>query len=135
MTNIDLARSYLAKAGARMGILDVLMKARSYSDVVRESQEIVELSQKAMLRQVAIDPPKWHEVSDIILANRSRFSDAVQNEVDAIISIAKWLREERERSFYGDVDFDPGTGYRNEDAYRASEGAQRWVDVAKRVVM
>ena len=41
MTSLSLAQSYLAKARARLGILKYLQEAKDYSDVVRESQEIV----------------------------------------------------------------------------------------------
>jgi len=34
----------------------------SFSDVVEEAQEIVELSLKGMLRFVGIEPPKFHDV-------------------------------------------------------------------------
>jgi len=62
MTNISLAQSYLIKAGKRLKILAVLLDDQAYSDVIREAQEIVELSLKGMLRQVGIEPPKWHSV-------------------------------------------------------------------------
>ena len=69
MTNIDLAASYLLKATSRMRILPVLMEDENWSDVVREAQEIVELATKAILRRAGIDPPKWHDVSPIIIEN------------------------------------------------------------------
>jgi HEPN domain-containing protein len=58
MTNISLAKSYMIKALNRLDILDILFQKKGYSNVVREAQEIVELAQKAMLRQIGIDPPK-----------------------------------------------------------------------------
>jgi HEPN domain-containing protein len=60
MTNVSLALSYLIKARKRLKILPVLLDEAAYSDVVREAQEIVELALKGMLRQVGIEPPKWH---------------------------------------------------------------------------
>ncbi|MBI4687387.1 MAG: HEPN domain-containing protein [Nitrospirae bacterium] len=67
MTNISLAKSYITKAMKRMNILDILLKEQDYSDVIREAQEIVELAQKAMLRQIGIDPPKLHDVGMILI--------------------------------------------------------------------
>jgi HEPN domain-containing protein len=75
MTNITLAQSYLIKATKRLKILDVLLAEKDYSDVVREAQEIVELAQKAMLRHVGIEPPKWHDVGKILLAHADRFGN------------------------------------------------------------
>ena len=36
------------------------------SDVVREAQEIVELALKGLLRQVGIEPPRWHDVGELL---------------------------------------------------------------------
>jgi len=62
MTNETLAHSYLIKVEKRLKILDLLLKEEDYSDVIREAQEIVELSLKGMLRYVGIEPPKYHDV-------------------------------------------------------------------------
>ena len=42
MTSLDLARSYLKKAEARVDILEVLYRKAAYSDVVREAQEDID---------------------------------------------------------------------------------------------
>lgn len=67
MTNLSLAQSYLLKARSRLKILQVLLDEEAFSDVVREAQEIVELSLKGMLRQVGVEPPKWHDVGSFLL--------------------------------------------------------------------
>jgi HEPN domain-containing protein len=36
------------------------------ADVVGESQEIVELALKGLLRSCGIDPPRIHDVSDVL---------------------------------------------------------------------
>ncbi len=73
MTNDSLARSYLRKVLDRLEILDLLMRKQAYSDVIREAQEIVELALKGMLRAVGVEPPKWHDVGDILKAERGAF--------------------------------------------------------------
>jgi HEPN domain-containing protein len=134
MTNNELARSYLFKAGKRLKVLYLLLEEEDFSDVIREAGEAVELAQKAMLRQVGIDPPKWHEVSDILLAHEEFFPEAALEAFEALAPVAKWLRKERELSFYGDTDFIPTEEYSEEDALRATEGAKKWVELAERVV-
>lgn len=134
MTNIDLAKSYMIKAISRLKILKILLKEKDYSDVIREAQEIVELAQKAMLRQVGIDPPKWHDVGMIILENRDKFPDLTKDSLEEIAKISKWLRTERELSFYGDIDFIPTEEYTEEDAIRAIDGAKKVVEVALNVI-
>lgn len=73
MTNDSLSRSYLRKAQVRLGVLDLLVEQRAYSDVVRDAQDRVGLALKALLRHVGIEPPKWHDVSPILLDHRDRF--------------------------------------------------------------
>ena len=58
MTNVALARSYLKKAAVRLDVLRLLREREAWSDVVRESQEAVELALKGMLRAVGVEPPK-----------------------------------------------------------------------------
>jgi hypothetical protein len=96
MTNITLAQSYLIKALKRLKILIVLLDEKAYSDVVREAQEIVELSLKAMLRNVGIEPPKWHDVGKIVQQYRDRFRNDTSPHVDRLADISAWLRKERE---------------------------------------
>lgn len=135
MTNINLARDYMLKALTRLEVLEIYLKKEDYSDVIREAQEIVELSQKAMLRQIGIDPPKWHDVGIIILEHKDKFPEEIQGQLPEIAEISKWLRRERELAFYGDTDFIPSEEYTEEDALRALQGAKRVVEVAKKVVI
>jgi HEPN domain-containing protein len=44
MTNNALARAYLRKARDRLEVLELLHERGAYSDVIREAQEMVELS-------------------------------------------------------------------------------------------
>jgi HEPN domain-containing protein len=73
VTNVSLAQSYLLKARSRLKILQVLLDEEAYSDMVREAQEIVELALKGMLRQVGVEPPKWHDVGGFLLQFGDRF--------------------------------------------------------------
>ena len=140
MTNVSLAQSYMVKARKRLKILVVLMDESDYSDVVREAQEIVELALKGMLRQVGIEPPKWHDVGQMLKEYRHRFPDQVAAQVERLAEISSWLRKEREFSFpkglsvYGDIDFIPTEEYSPADALRAAEDARFVVSVAQSVM-
>jgi HEPN domain-containing protein len=134
MTNVTLAESYLLKALKRLKILEVLKNENAYSDVVREAQEIVELALKGALRKVGIEPPRWHDVSDLITEHRDRFPRAVSEQVEEIGRISRWLRKEREFSFYGDIDFIPTEQYTLEDAVKAINDAQFVVKMAQLVI-
>lgn len=134
MTNVTLARSYLEKARKRLRVLDVLMEEEAYSDVVREAQEIVELALRGILRYIGIEPPKQHDVGGLILEYRDRIPESVQETVEELARISKWLRKEREFAFYGDVDFIPTLEYTWEDGERARNDARFVVSVAESII-
>ncbi len=134
MTNISLAQSYLIKAQKRLKILSILLQDGAYSDVVREAQEIVELALKGMLRQIGIEPPKWHDVGAMLADYRNRFPESAARHVDRLAEISAWLRKEREFSFYGDIDFIPTEQYEQEDAERAIADADFVVRIATMVI-
>lgn len=134
MTTSDLAKSYLTKASKRLRALEVLFAEDDYSDVIREAQEIVELAEKAVLRALGIDPPKIHDVSQILVDHADDLPREIRPDLDRIVELSKWLRKEREISFYGDIDFIPTEEYRKEDASRALEGARSVVAMAALVI-
>ena len=134
MTNVTLAQSYIKKALDRLDILDLLFKKGAYSDVMREAQEIVELATKGMLRAVGIEPPKFHDVGDLLLEHTDKYPNDISKHVQRIASISKRLRKERELSFCGDIDFIPTEEYTRGDAQESMEGADFIVAIAKKLI-
>lgn len=134
MTTEGLSKSYLVKAKKRLKILEVLFQEEAYSDIVREAQEIVELSLKGLLRHVGIEPPKWHDVSSILNGNKSLLSPNIVKSLPRITRISKWLRKERELAFYGDEDFIPTEEYDAKDAKDAMRDAGFVVKIVTTVV-
>lgn len=134
MTNASLAKSYLIKAQKRLRILAVLLDDEAYSDVVREAQEIVELALKGILRQVGVEPPKWHDVGERIIEFQERLPNAVREKISKLAEISGWLRKERELSFYGDIGFIPTEEYARGDAERAIADATFTVRAAETVI-
>jgi HEPN domain-containing protein len=134
MTNDALSRSLLRKAQVRLAVLDLLVERRAYSDVVREAQELVELALKAVLRHVGIEPPKWHDVSAILLEHRTRFALVAEADLERLATASTWLRKERELSFYGDIDFIPTEQYSGDEAARAIDDARFVLGVVERVI-
>lgn len=125
MTTKQLAVGYLRKCMDRLAALEVLMAREAFSDVIRESQEIVELALKGLLRGVGIDVPKWHDVSDLLFDHADKLPTLTEDEMKYLAAASKRLRKEREFSFYGDVDFIPTEEYDRDDASRAFEQATR----------
>lgn len=134
MTFQSLAESYLKKSMARFDILEILLNKDDYSDVIRESQEVVELCLKGILRQVGIEPPKFHDVSGFLLEYREKFPQINDVDIKKVVDISKKLRKEREISFYGDVDFIPTESYTKSDALEAIKSAKFILELAKTII-
>ncbi len=124
MTTNDLATGYHRKCRDRLAALAVLHARGACSDVVRESQEVVELALKGMLRWAGIDPPKIHDVGGLLLQFAERFEGVSGQELRVLAEASKELRKEREFSFYGDIDFIPTDEYDADDADTALGQAQ-----------
>ena len=127
MRNTGLAADHVRRAEIRLKTLDVLFDHESWADVVRESQEVVELALKGLLRANGVEPPRIHDVSGILLAERQRLPAEIQGELDDLASISRELRRDRELAFYGAEDLTPSGFYNRKDAERARDGARRTV--------
>lgn len=134
MRNRGLAADYVRRAAVRVQAIKVLHDAGSWADVVRESQEAVELALKGLLRNSGIEPPRLHDVSAILTAERERLPESVHAHVDRMAAISRDLRRDRELAFYGAEDLVPSEFYGEPDALRALEGARFVVETVASVV-
>jgi hypothetical protein len=131
MHNPHLALDYVRRARVRLRALDVLFEGESWADVVREAQEIVELSLKGLLRACDIDPPRLHDVSDVLRAEIQRLPARLVDDLDALTEASRSLRRDRELAFYGAEDLTPSGFYSREDAERARSQARHVVEVVE----
>ncbi len=131
MHNPDLAADYIQRAAVRLDAVAVLFAAESWADVVRESQEVVELALKALLRSCGIEPPRIHDVSEVLLREASRLPERVRGELERLVATSRELRRDRELAFYGAEDLTPSGFYGRPDAERALEGARHTVAVVR----
>ncbi len=123
MKNSSLIEDYLKRAEDRLDTLDLLFKKNSWANVVREAQEIVELTLKAYLRSINIEVPRIHDVSATLLDNKELIKGPALANLKKLVSISKSLRRDRELAFYGMEDLTPSDFYAEEDANSAREGA------------
>lgn len=107
MTNSRLARSYLEKSMGRLKALKVLVREKAYSDLVRGAQEGVAPAMKAMPHEVEIEPPKVHDVGALLVENSGKFDENMRKHLETLAKRSLRLREEREFSFFRDVEFVP----------------------------
>jgi len=124
MHNRTLAADYLARATHRLAALDVLYERGSWADVVRESQEVVELALKSLLRFSAIEVPRVHDVSQILISESERLPESVRAHIVELVDISRSLRRDRELAFYGSEDLTPSEFYGKPDAELARAGAR-----------
>ncbi|HEU5207940.1 MAG TPA: HEPN domain-containing protein [Longimicrobiales bacterium] len=127
MQNRDLARDHVWRSEIRLRALAVLYDAESWADVVRESQEIVELVLKGLLRSCGVAPPRVHDLSEVLLAERDRLPPLLEEHLDRMVAVSRRLRRDRELAFYGAEDLTPSGFYTVEDADRARADAEALV--------
>jgi HEPN domain-containing protein len=125
--NPDLARDYVQRAAARLLALDALFGAESWADVVRESQEVVELTLKGLLLASGVQPPRVHDVSAALLEARESLPAALLTEIETLADASRQLRRDRELAFYGAVDLLPTGFYTRRDAEQARDSARNTV--------
>lgn len=119
-------QDYLTRAGHRLAALEVLLSRKSYADVVRESQELVELCLKALLRHSKIEVPRSHDVGDLLLEYKDRLPQTLRPQAAQLAKVSHSLRRDRELAFYGSEDLTPSDFYTDEDAQEAYNSA-KWV--------
>jgi HEPN domain-containing protein len=127
--NRELAADHLRRARARLRAIDVLHEEESWADVVRESQETLELALKGMLRAFGVDPPRSHDVSEVLIAERERLPELLHNRIDDFAADSRRLRRDHELAFYGAKDLTPSSFYNREDADRARDSVRAAVEV------
>ena len=98
---------------------------------MRESQEVVELALKGLLRSSGVDPPRIHDVGDVLVAERGRLPAAVLEHLDELATASRGLRRDRELAFYGAEDLTPSDFYKQEDADGARHAACRVVELVQ----
>lgn len=87
-----------------------------------------------MLRDVGIEPPKFHDVGGILLEHKNKFPFEIAREMKKVAGISKQLRKERELAFYGEIDFIPTEEYTRNDAKAAIKNAHFVVKLATKVI-
>ena len=126
MNNRSLAEDYLTRATHRLAALEVLFERESWADVVRESQELVELALKSLLRYSSIEVPRVHDVSQILISESGRLPEIVRPHIEDLVATSRSLRRDRELAFYGSEDLTPSDFYQRPDAELARAGARRF---------
>jgi HEPN domain-containing protein len=129
-----LSRSLVTQARQRLLLVQTAVEAGYHAVAVRESQEVMELALKGMLRAVGVEPAKVHDVGLDLKGAREMLENTGVESVEELCRISKRWRKERELSFYGEVDFLPGESYNTGEAREAFSEAQFCVEAAETVL-
>ncbi len=132
----SLVRDYLRRAEARLVSAQYALNHGYYPDVVRYSQECVELSLKACLRLVGVEYPKVHDVGDVLRAESMRFPSWFREEIDRLAETSRDLAEKRAPSMYGveAAGKSPEELFNKNDAEKALRDAEAVHKLAKRLL-
>ena len=109
----------------------------SYPDVVRYSQECVELCLKAALRAVGVEYPKEHDMSRIFKAVKDRFPEWFRKEVEKVGEISRDLADKRGPSLYGIESLGRTAAdiFGKEDAEKALSYAKHVLEVVRKLLL
>lgn len=95
MRNRPLASDYIRRANVRIQAIEVLYRAGNWPDVVRESQEALELALKGVRRKCGIGPRRLPDVSEVMRREQQRMPESVRGCVDRLASVSRELRRDR----------------------------------------
>lgn len=126
MKNKSLGEDYYFRARVRLKAVNTLLENDAYADTVRQSQEVVELALKALLRISHIEVPRVHDVGDILLEQKNSLPSSLCADLEKMAEISRSLRRDRELAFYGSEDLTPSQFYKKKDAKEALKQAE-WV--------
>ena len=134
MNNEQLYKDYLIRAEGRLKAVETLFNESLWADVVRESQEVVELALKSLLRSLHIEIPRIHDVSAILSEHSAKLPPVALQSLDLLIDISQDLRRDRELSFYGSEDVTPNEFYKKKHAEAAKDKARKVVEICKKSI-
>jgi HEPN domain-containing protein len=136
LDSYELARSNVRQAEDRLTTARIDLKRGNYLYAVRQAQECGELSLKACLRLVGIEPPKWQDVVPIVRRERENFPEWFMEHVERVFSISRSLRKERELAMCGDEEskIPPEELYTRFDAEKAIKDAEVVLEIARRLL-
>lgn len=116
-----MVKAYFEKFYVRVEVLREYHKRKSYSDVIREGQEALELCIKGILRSIGVEPSFSHDPGKELSEVLHKTPKSIQNIGEELTLWSKKLRKEREFAFYGASDFIPTEEYTKEDSLEVIE--------------
>ena len=107
-----------------------------YPITIRRAQECVELSLKAVLRSIAIEYPREHDVSRALEMLKEKFPDWFSFKIPEFIRISRDLSKKRGPAMYGyEAELRPASDiFSSEDAEEALKSAEGVFETCNRLI-
>ena len=96
-----MAQDYADRAERIVGEAENVLSNGDAATSVRRTQEALELAAKAVLRRLAIEYPREHDVSEALEAVSQRLPDYLKTRLDEIKVMLVELAKMRGPAFYG----------------------------------
>jgi len=96
-----MANDYATTAAWLLKEAENALKAKNNAISLRRSQEALELAAKAVLRRLAIEYPRQHDVSDAFAAVSDRLPEYLKGKTEQITQALSELDRIRGPAFYG----------------------------------
>ncbi|HUZ80280.1 MAG TPA: HEPN domain-containing protein [Thermoplasmata archaeon] len=100
--NLNAARGLIERASESLDGAEYALRRGHFANATSEAQRTVELSIKAALYAVRVEPPRGHDIHDWLLRHRDAFPPAVRSEVGEWAMAMSELARLREAAAYGE---------------------------------
>lgn len=131
-----MAENYLRDSESILTEAEAARTRELHHRAIRLSQESFELTLKAILRAVAVEYPKEHDVSDAVVEILDKLPDWFRSHATYLKEGSQWLSQRRGPSMYGDeIAGKPASQlFTAEDSRKALEYANQAHALAKRLL-
>ena len=96
-----MARDYAERAHWSLKEAEHALRSRKNTVCVRRLQEALELASKALLRRIAIEYPREHDVGEALDSAAQRLPDYLKSKLDELKAMLRQLAGVRGPAFYG----------------------------------
>ena len=125
-----LAADQLERGTARLRDAERAFRERRWPDTLRFCQEATELVLKALLRAMAVEVPKRHDVGPALESVRSDLPAPVRRALPQILRLSSQLADRRALAMYGDeIGGRPAT-----ELFQSRDEARRYLEESRGVV-
>ena len=101
MRNTEMASDYIYRARRCLREAELALSEGDYAGAVRRSQEALELALKAVLRYLAVEYPREHDVGMVLKQVSDRLPSYVGEKLQEIVEISAELARVRGPALYG----------------------------------